>query len=50
MIPFLSSEWIAATPGDGEITERVSKRRVDVGTWVVLAVCAGVTIVRSGDL
>jgi NADH-quinone oxidoreductase subunit N len=36
---------VAATPGDGEITERVSGRRVDVGTWIVLAVTAGVTVV-----
>jgi NADH-quinone oxidoreductase subunit N len=36
---------VAANPGEGEITERVKGRRVDVGTWFVLAVCAGVTIV-----
>jgi len=36
---------VAATSGEGEITERVSRRRVDVGTWIVLAVCGGVTVV-----
>jgi NADH-quinone oxidoreductase subunit N len=36
---------VAATPGEGEITERVKHRRVDAGTWFVLAVCTGVTIV-----
>jgi NADH-quinone oxidoreductase subunit N len=36
---------VAATPGDGEVSERVSNRRVDVGTWIVLAVTGGVTVV-----
>jgi NADH:ubiquinone oxidoreductase subunit 2 (subunit N) len=36
---------VAATPGDGEITERVKHRRVDVGTWIVLALTGSVTIV-----
>jgi NADH-quinone oxidoreductase subunit N len=36
---------VAATPGAGEVTERASGRRVDVGTWIVLAVCGGVTVV-----
>jgi NADH-quinone oxidoreductase subunit N len=37
---------VAARPGDGEVTDRVAgDRRVDVGTWIVLAVTAGVTIV-----
>jgi NADH:ubiquinone oxidoreductase subunit 2 (subunit N) len=36
---------VAATPGDGEVTERVRNRRVDAGTWIVLAITGGVTIV-----
>jgi NADH-quinone oxidoreductase subunit N len=36
---------VATTPGDGEVVERSTTRRVDPGTWVVLAVTAGVTIV-----
>jgi NADH-quinone oxidoreductase subunit N len=36
---------VASTSGDGEIAERASDRRVDVGTWIVLAITGGVTIV-----
>jgi len=36
---------VASTSSEGEITERVSRRRVDVGTWIVLALCGGVTVV-----
>jgi NADH-quinone oxidoreductase subunit N len=36
---------IASPTSDGELAERASNRRVDVGTWIVLAVTAGVTIV-----
>lgn len=36
---------VAATSGDGEVTERATGRRVDLGTWIVLAVCGGVTVV-----
>jgi NADH-quinone oxidoreductase subunit N len=36
---------IASPTSDGELPERASSRRVDVGTWIVLAVTAGVTIV-----
>jgi NADH-quinone oxidoreductase subunit N len=36
---------VASTRSDGEIAERASTRRIDAGTWIVLAVTAGVTIV-----
>jgi NADH-quinone oxidoreductase subunit N len=36
---------VASTSSDGEIAERASDRRVDVGTWIVLAITAGATIV-----
>jgi NADH-quinone oxidoreductase subunit N len=36
---------IAAPTSDGELPERASSRRVDAGTWIVLAVTAGVTVV-----
>jgi NADH-quinone oxidoreductase subunit N len=36
---------VASTTSEGEVTERVSGRRVDVGTWIVLALCGGVTVV-----
>ena len=36
---------IASTTGDGEVTERAVRRRVDVGTWIVLAVTGTVTVV-----
>jgi NADH-quinone oxidoreductase subunit N len=36
---------VASTSSEGEITERVSNRRVDLGTWIVLAICGGVTVV-----
>jgi NADH-quinone oxidoreductase subunit N len=43
---YLRVALAVATPStEGEVTERVSGRRVDPGTWVVLAVTAGVTVV-----
>jgi NADH-quinone oxidoreductase subunit N len=36
---------ISSTSGDGEVAERATTRRVDAGTWIVLAVCAAATIV-----
>ncbi len=36
---------VAAPAADGEVRERSSSRRVDAGTWIVLAVTAGVTLV-----
>jgi NADH-quinone oxidoreductase subunit N len=36
---------VATTPGEGEVTERIVGRRVDPGTWIVLAVTGGVTVV-----
>jgi NADH-quinone oxidoreductase subunit N len=35
---------VASTSSDGEVEERTRGGRVDVGTWIVLAVTAGVTI------
>jgi NADH-quinone oxidoreductase subunit N len=35
---------VATTPGEGEVTERVRRRSVDAGTWIVLAVTGGVTV------
>ncbi len=43
---YLRVALAVSTPSsDGEATERVRHRRVDTGTWIVLAICAGVTIV-----
>ena len=43
---YLRVALAVATPtSDGEAVERERNRRVDTGTWIVLAVCAGVTIV-----
>ena len=43
---YLRVALAVATPAaDGEAIERVRHRRVDVGTWIVLAITAGVTIV-----
>ena len=43
---YLRVALAVATPtSDGEATERVRHRRVDAGTWIVLAITAGVTIV-----
>jgi NADH-quinone oxidoreductase subunit N len=36
---------VAAPSSDGDVRERESSRRVDVGTWIVLAITAGVTVV-----
>jgi NADH:ubiquinone oxidoreductase subunit 2 (subunit N) len=36
---------VSTPSSDGETTERVRHPRVDTGTWIVLAICAGVTIV-----
>jgi len=43
---YLRVALAVATPAsDGEIVERQRYRRVDTGTWIVLAITAGVTIV-----
>jgi NADH-quinone oxidoreductase subunit N len=36
---------VSSTSSDGEVAERESARRVDVGTWIVLAITGGVTVV-----
>ena len=43
---YLRVALAVSTPSsDGETAEPVRHRRVDTGTWIVLAICAGVTIV-----
>jgi NADH-quinone oxidoreductase subunit N len=36
---------VASPTSDGEVADRSSDRRVDAGTWIVLAITAGVTVV-----